>query len=203
MNFIDKKFSLEWFIDKIWPIFWVTFGGSLITVASYLTEWIKQYGPLALVVTFFIGSAITLWLYNLALNLRMKATTQKYAAHLMNTNQINILEDKFEKQNLKVNDFFNPYYIPHTNKTIANSIISGPGSLFMPGAIISRCKFYNCQVVLTDATIPIQNITCFRDANITDSLFVGCTLFMNKVHYEEFPDQMKLGLPVISVGLQD
>ena len=201
MNFIEKKFSVEWFIDKSWPYLLGTFGGSITTAASYLTEWIKQYGPLALVIAFFIGAALTLALYRLMLNLKMKSTIQKHATYLMSNTPINILEDRFNKQTLKVTDFFSPYYIPHKNKTITQSVIAGPGSLFLSGTSLLRCNFYDCQVVLVDVTKPVQNIICFQDSSISDSQIIGCTLFMSPQHYAEMPDALKPGLPVVSKGL--
>lgn len=195
---LDKKLSAEWLFDKAWPIFWLFAGGFITSTYVIVTETIKSYGPLITIALPVLGAYAFLGFYFL-LQLAIRAKIRNKFANTVTLNgEANPLESEFSKKIIRLNDFYDPFYFPHKNKSFYNCKIIGPGNILLLGGSMTSSSLSHCQIVIVKDEIPVAGVTVLETCTISNSQIVNCTLFMSRSVYNGIPNNLKNQIPVLN-----
>lgn len=197
---IETKLSVEWLIDKFWPIAWVAFGSSLTAYFSYVTDWLSRLGPIVYLVAVFLGGYLSLGIYYLVQKTMRAKIENEFAKKALSNNSANPLSSSFDKQVVKIPDFYSPYYITHKKKTFNNCQIIGPGNVLLGGSVLQYGDFRECQIVILNHNPKMRlfNVTAFEDCSFINCQIINITILMTKENYAQLPPDAKQYVPVIS-----
>jgi len=190
--------NIEWILSKVIPAFIFIFGGSIQIALARVTPWIESAGPIIYSGLFFAGAFLSLFAYNLILNLDKKRIGITIAKNAASKRNVNPLEQKFERQTISTEDFFNPFYRSHKDKIFQDCNIVGNGNIFLAGCTIKGSTFVRGQIIIVRSDVPVTNVTPFENCTFLGGAFIECSMFMHPEMYEKLPSVMKESIPVIS-----
>lgn len=199
-NRLEMKLSIEWLIDKSWPLFWVVFGGSLTAYLSNLTDWLSKTGPILYLVAITVGGFLFLGMYYLMQKTTRVKIENEFAKKALAHNSANPLSSNFEKCVVKIPEFYSPFYIKHKKKNFKSCQIIGPGNVILGGSILQHGEFRECQIVILNQNqkMSIYNVTVFEDCSFIDCQVINITILMTKENYSALPIEVKRNVTVIS-----
>jgi hypothetical protein len=155
--------------------------GVVGTVVAYYTDWIRPWGPFAMLV-----AGLTVAIIIGVLALMIIAVMNRRLVYKINekfgeqTLAINPLEDNFTKQRVKLMDFHSPFGTVSENKTFHGCEIIGPGLLMLHTSHMSQTSFFNCDVIeITEGTVISDNAIRFKDTTFRDCKFYKITLILD------------------------
>lgn len=149
--------------------------GWLATLSTPL----RAYGPLAwaaVAITTVFALSVAYWIYQRAQLTSADAQHRQLLA--APPTSVNPLRSSFEKERIRVADFYSPFGGPHVSKTFTACEIVGPGAV----AILSKCflnqgNFVACDIVaVKDARI--TTAAGFETCTFTDCKFINVTIFV-------------------------
>lgn len=200
---IEMKPSLEWLIDKTWPILWVTFGSSITLYLSSITVWLEGAGPAGMAFIFISSALAISSIFYLSAKARLYRLSNRRALDSINSTNTNPLDKKFEKQTIKLSEFYSPYYVSHHNKVFLDCDIVGPGCLMMRNGSMNNCDMRHCQIVILKHPSELDlvfGVTVFDMPSLVDCRLLNCTLFMHLDSYNYLPENVRKSVPVISMS---
>ncbi len=199
-KFISRAQELDWIMSKVIPVLVFFFGGSIQVFLAKISPWLEKSDPIIYSLIFFAGALFYLFAYYLLIAIKKKKINMNFAKLIISETNVNPLETKFEKKIINTENFFSPFYIPHTKKIFQDCHIVGTGSIFMAGCTLNEITFTGGQVILVDDKAKIINVVMFSQCHFIGGRFINCTLMMPVKMYESLPDEFKKSLPVISVS---
>ena len=201
---VDRKFSIEWILDKTWPLFWLIFGGSLSAAFSIITNWIVIKGPIVVWGISMAGAYAALLAYYLTIKVARAKIINDHAKASIKDSSANPLDSDFEKKIIKISSFYSHFNIPHERKRFKECQVMGPGDVILGGSYLDHGSFHECQIIILNAApgIEIYNTTEFRDCTFTNCKFVGLTIIMTSENFLNLPKDAQNHLPIISGAIR-
>lgn len=119
--------------------------------------------------------------------------------------QVNPLEDRFVRQRIHISDIMPPLGVVVANKEFRNCEIVGPANIVMQGtpaglSELAYCTFRDCDGVVTDDEVAINNVAAFIDCSFRNCTFYKVTLIMTYSAYRLNREGMG-GLRWLNFGL--
>lgn len=190
----------DWLIDH-WPtLATAAIGGGGMAYLASLSAFINQYGALgwgAIALASALAIAITLacigyW--------KERSALADFARKSTLSVKTNPLSPTHQHELIQMGDFFHPYYKPIQDVRFDNCDLMGPAYVFSEGGTFSHCSFEACEIVIVR---PDRRVT--GGLHLMRSVFVNCRLYrvtflMTIDQYNDMPEAVKKGLPVISDG---
>lgn len=157
--------------------------------AAYLTKALEGYAPLSWVAAGLIGAflfVVMFWLWSIA---RLKVQRRQIdRAYLSPRNNINPLEDVFQKQKINVVDFRRPITDNIRNKTFVDCEVFGPAIVILNGhTTADRVSYIGCDFVKAKALHPIFNAIAFENLTLRNCSVFNVTFLVP----EHMVDQIK------------
>lgn len=172
-----------------------------MTYLAKITTWVNDLGPFALGVAFFIGAYLAVGAYAIFVWIKKQSLQNSLAKATIERSGVNPIEKRFERQRIKMGDFFNPFYTAHKSKVFDQCQIWGPANIYLMGASIISCTTKFVEVVIVKDGATTWGATAFDNPTFLDCELCNLTLLMNKVTYDHIcknaPDFAKY-IPVIS-----
>lgn len=196
-NFLDRKLSLEWIADKLWPIGWMLFGGYATAAYVGALEIFKNYKSASFVILFIIGAFVFILMYFLTNKVRIQRISIKSAQLALDDSLTNPLETRFENKVIRLPEFYDPFYVGHKDKSFINCRIEGPGLLFIPDSSIFGSEFRHCQIVIIKEKQMLYGVTVLRQCSISRGTICNCTLLMTRENYDLL-EELHGNVPIIS-----
>jgi hypothetical protein len=101
------------------------------------------------VILFFAGILVGLLLYALFVLVSRHDINNRLVRMSLDDSTVNILENSFDKKEIQIQKFFNPYYTPNVLKRFTNCRISGPAMIMMmEGTNIIKCNLNGIQAII-------------------------------------------------------
>ncbi|PTR17521.1 hypothetical protein C8R31_101685 [Nitrosospira sp. Nsp2] len=193
-SFVD--FAIEHWV----AIVSVLASGSAGYIAS-LSEPIAKYGLVAWVAIGLLvglGVAAVAWLLS---GVRVKLSQANWADRQAQMIAINPLAKRFERERLKLSDFFHPFYMGTEKARFEECELLGPAHIILIGCDLRSCIFNDCEIVIIKNNIPIRGCTVFLNCFFENSTFFSVTFYMPKEYFEVFKSNNGQHPPVISDGM--
>lgn len=197
---IDRKISIEWLIDKFWPLLWMIFGGSITATSLGIVAEFDKYTPIALLCAFIIGALIFIAFYILLNKARAQRISIRLAEQAASNTMVNPLESRFDNKTIKLSEFYDPFYVGHKSKTFTNCRVEGPGLLMLQGCTVHGGGIINCQILIVQEDIKISGVTILYDSTISGGTICNCTLLMTRSQYNH-QTSFHGNVPVISESI--
>lgn len=142
-------FLADWIIGH-WPAALLfIFGGGALSLAGAMTDWLRSWGPVLWVLLFFLGSFVGLLLYAIFVWVSRQEIENRFAKMSVNDGAVNVLEGIFDKKDIQIHRFFNPYYSPNNSKRFTSCRIVGPAMVvMMKETNIVNCRLNDIQIVI-------------------------------------------------------
>lgn len=192
-----------WLWDKViehWPTLAIASGGGLMTYLASASNWVSQYGPVAWGAIGLLAAlvlAIVFWLGGIA---RTKFAMARYAEKQSDASSINPLAQSFERQRIRLADFFHPLYHPTTGARFQGCELFGPAHVLIRASVITHSTFLECEVVIVKKTAKIVGATAFVDCVFNDCKFMRISIYMVKEEFEHMKKAAGWMPEVISDG---
>ncbi|HKQ24070.1 MAG TPA: hypothetical protein VJT81_06465 [Burkholderiales bacterium] len=198
--------GLSWLVDHAiehWPtIVAAVIGGGLMTYLAAVSQWLEPFGPVAWGAAGLLAlliMAIALALLGIA---RTKFVAANFAEKFNNVTSVNPMAGRYERQRVRLADFFHPFYRPIEDARFENCDLLGPAHLvFVGNTIIGNSSFYDCEIVIVKPNAVVRGVTGFKDCHINRCRLFRLTLYMPKDAFLKTKAQMGGNeLTVISDG---
>ncbi len=201
-RFVDGAANLFDWVNRIWPLVAAFFvGGGVMAYLTAATDWLNQIGPIAWGVAFFAGGFVSVGIYVVLLLAARVRMANKYAERGLKNTGANRLKKRFEHEQIRLADFFHPYYIPYKQVQFHGCSLIGPAALLLDGCTMIGVTFKQVQIVIIKPNVHLFGVTAFDQCIINDGELCNVTLYMNAGTYKrmakETPD-MAQHVPVIS-----
>lgn len=137
--------SIAW-----WPTLLAIFGSGVVgSVASYYTEWIRPYGPIAHLAVGLLVCLITVFIMYVIAAIRKKNAEPFYAKSISTSvRSVNPLDNIFERKSINISDFHSHFGIVNEGKTFNDCNFHGPGAMAMMNEIaLYSPRMYHCDIV--------------------------------------------------------
>ena len=199
MNKIKKMGFWVWDnYEKLLQVGALLLGFGLPAWAAHVSPFMREYAPLSWVLAGFGGliaasivMAIGAWTYS-------RFMLARRTAEIIENSRVNPLMDRFDRETIRMIDFYHPHYVPHENKDFRNCEIIGPGMVYFEGFTAHGCFFRHVQIVVVATNQELWGMTYFKDAKIIDCKLTNLTLVMNQVTYDSLDHALKLAIPKIN-----
>lgn len=185
---LERNISLEWIIDKLWPIAWMLAGGYLTAAYVGALSIFQDYQGASYILLFFLGGLGFIGLYYLINRVKMQRLSIKSAELALSESNANPLESSFDRKTIKISDFYDPFYIGHTGKTFTDCRIEGPGLLYIPDSSLFGLELRHCQIVIVKPNVKMFGVTVFSRSSISGGSICNCTVLMTRDNYNQLPD---------------
>lgn len=192
----------NFFIKNSVAIFVVATASCLILI-TYLTNHLKLYVIGAWVV---VGILTSLMFSGVALVVVLAVAAVEKARHLRvityEPPASNKLKDSFERERVKIVDFYSPFFVINDNKRFDNCEILGPGSILLLGSSsLNGCIFKMCDFIVVKETDKVNTAAHFNDATFTECKFFNVSIYLTERMVEKLleshQDSLDAGLPII------
>jgi len=131
----------------------------------------------------FLVLAIIFWILGVA---RTKFASARYADKHTDSAPVNPLVGRYERQRIRLADFFHPFYRPIEDANFERCELLGPAHLvFIGNSIFTNSHFYDCEVVIVKKDAIVRGVTGFKDCRIDKCSLFRLTLYMPKDAYIE------------------
>lgn len=178
-----KKSGLGWVVDSFIdhaPQIVVTASGLLGVGLAALSPFLKTYGPIA-----WLGAGLAAavgFTAVFALYTRLRVYLIR-ARHLelfqIQAVTVNPLRSSFEKERVRLADFFYPGVDVYANKTFRECEIVGPGAMALIGhGFLSGCGFIGCDIVAVRKA-PVHTAAGFTNCQFDRCRFINVTMFID------------------------
>lgn len=179
-------------------------GSSAMTYLAHITEWMSKWGPIIYGVTFLLTAFVMTIIYAIYAWASKILTVKHFLEVRQEIRQINPLATLFSKQQINVNDFYNPYEPtrPVINAKFEDCDIFGPGLITLQGCTINGLRTLRSSIALfkNDLSPNMQQpagIVQFINCNFERCNFFHLVICMQKdqyLHFKPMFDSGKLGV---------
>jgi len=154
-------------------------GGILVWMAS-ATEWMNQFAPFSWGVAFLFGVLAVVWICAGGAKFYLWCSEAKYnIVRSEEPSSINPLEDVFQKQTIKIEDFRPPILKPiKEQKSFINCTLLGPCVLFFKKPNIQNCEFIGCDFMRVPDRSVFVNVICFDSITIMGGMMTNATILV-------------------------
>lgn len=147
-----------------------------------LSEPFKKYAPISWIAAAISGAilgATLVWIWAVARrNLSYAALLNKASK---DSARINILENSFNRQMIRMSDFSLPIPKPHKHKIFNECFLVGPANIVCVGTLIlTDGHFINCDYVALKDGVQIFNAIPFENLTITGGTVTGITFLLSQ-----------------------
>lgn len=193
----------NWLIEQFigyWPTIIATFvgGGGMAYLAS-LTDWIKPLGPIAYGAVGLVSMLIlssSYWVFQVATS---RKQINKFASAIAERSSINVLSSFHESRQIRLYDFFHPFYMPTKAVHFRNCELFGPASIYLNDCSLNDAFLKACEVVLVRTDVPIVGAAAFEACTFSSCSFYRVTFLMKPETYQEMSGAIQKDLPVINI----
>ena len=175
-----------------WFIITTVVGGLMSSYAAFVTNALQPYAPFSWVAAGIMAALLV------ACALLAAAKAADVIAHWNFVRKLaagpapfNPLSDHFERQQIKLADFRNPFNLVHSGKTFINCEIIGPGVIFFTGnSVLQDIGFINCDCVAVREGAFVQNLMAFDSAVLRGGKIYGATVLFPASKKDELSKQI-------------
>jgi len=165
--------------------------------ATYVTPAMQEYSPISWVAAGFAGlAAVTIILVGWAF-IYSTFSLARRTAQIIEKSGVNPLDERFDRKNIRLLDFYRPQYVPHKDKDFRNCEVTGPGLVYFTGVTFDHCKYRHVQIVVVGEGNR-WGMTVFENAKFLNCDILNITMMMSKAAYETLPQDIKDNVPVIN-----
>lgn len=147
------KAGFKWMVDYAieHPVqIAIVIGSGTMTLLAYISSFLNQYGPVAwgaVGILTMLLLAVMAMIVALAMSAFAKAQYLKVIT--FEPHSTNPLKSQFERERLRIGDFYSPFGILNENKHFNDCEIQGPGSaIFIGNGSVDSCNFMRCDFVV-------------------------------------------------------
>jgi hypothetical protein len=145
-----------------------------LVLITYLTNHLK---PTVIGAWVIVGILTSLLFSGVALVVVLAVAAVEKASHLRvityEPHGSDKLRDRFEREKIKVENFYSPFFLLNENKYFEDCEIQGPGSiLFLGASSLDGCVFKMCDYIVVKEGDKINTAAQFKN-----STFKGCKFF--------------------------
>lgn len=149
----------------------------------------KKYAPVSWIAAAISGAilgATLVWIWSVAKrNLGYAALLNKSAE---DSDRINILENSFNRQMIKLGDFGLPIAKPHKHKIFNDCFTVGPANIVCLGTLtLNEGEYINCDFVALKDGAKIYNAIFFENLTFTGGVVTGVTFLLSRTALESLP----------------
>lgn len=163
----------DWAIDH-WFQIAVTLSGVVVAKIAAVSKWLGGYGPIAwiaagllFVVIVSVTYALVRWLIAKA---KLAKTESQYREALARVpRSVNPLLSSFEKERLRVSDFYAPFSLLNEGKTFRDCEIIGPGCV----AMLGQCSLFEPHLIACDV-VAVKSAHVKTAVGFSKSAFHNC-----------------------------
>jgi hypothetical protein len=186
-------------------IAWVVWlgGGAVTAYLATITKWLEPWGPIGWGVAVFAGAIIAVAIYEAVVWTSSRKFMNRFVTRALKTSTVNPLLNEFNKNRIKLDIFYNPYYVSVRGKRFTECQLWGPSFIAITGSrsAMVGCEFRRVQVVIVKENIPIWGVTNFEDCSFIEGEICDATLLMNRPTYDHIcngTQGFRKQIPVIS-----
>lgn len=195
---IEGLWSLGILVGNNWTtILAVLAGGGVMGYLTYITDWLKPYGPVAWGAAAFGGALVALLLFWLWQAIASRRFLNRLVSLSIVEGSVNPRETKFEKQAAKLSSFYNDFYVPYTHKVFIDCDIIGPGILRAEGCTLTGVDLRNCQIVIV-GNVSLYGVTVFKNSQFIRGMMTNITLAMTPDEFASQPPDVQKFMSVIN-----
>lgn len=193
----------SWIIDQLidrWVAILSAIGTIAMTYVASISDLVGKYGLIAWFGVGLTGGLILAVILLVISKIRVNMVRASFAEKQAQTIAFNPLSKKFERQRLKLADFYHPFYSTTNNAKFDECELIGPAHVIFLDCEIRYCGFDNCEVVIVKENARIRGCAVFHECAFERSRFFSVTLYMPKRIFDKFKTLSDGSPPVISDG---
>ncbi|MDT0215877.1 hypothetical protein Q9R35_00940 [Alcaligenes sp. AB3] len=165
------------------PMLITVIGSSSVSAWSVaLSEPFTKFAPFSWIAAAILGAilgVILVWIWAAAKQKLGYAALLKKAAE--DSDRINILENSFNRQMIKLSDFSLPIPTPHKHKIFNECFLIGPANIVCLDTLtLTNGQYINCDYVVLNDHAQIFNAISFENLTITGGVVTGVTFLLPK-----------------------
>lgn len=185
----------QWVYDRITAnstaLFSLFIAGGGMTYLSFITAWAKQLGPAGIGMIALLSALISYYLLSLAQTNRatkrvQEATAQAISKWQSEVDQINPLDEEFNRKRIDILSFKHPISNRIEGKIFSNCQLIGPCNIIFSGSRASHVTFTNCDLITINTKTVLYNCVLFDNISIFGGEIVNCTIFIPPNMVESF-----------------
>ena len=186
-------------LQTYWSL-WALVGGTGIVTAllARASAWLAPWGPIGWWAAFLIGCLVAAGLFAIFSWAYGRWMRDRELRKIVARSGVNPLADRFDRQTISLFDFYTRDYVPHVNKSFQDCHISGPAMVLMDGCTAERVTFRHCQIVIVNPQTELFGVVVFQRCLISGGVLSNVTILLSREHYDAWPEDMRVGINVIS-----
>ena len=202
------KAALSWAWDWLlehWPtVTAAIIGGGGMTYLATITEWLKPWGAVAFGMIGLLAGLSIYLTFSIAYAAIGKGRERRAQADFVASRAqwmpVNVLAPIHSHEKIELNQFFDHFYHPVENARFEDCVLMGPVMLNFDGGTMSNSHFFDCEIVIVRDDRPIHGAVRFRLCMINRCKIFRVTFLMRIQDYNAMPNEVKIGLVIISDG---
>lgn len=193
-----------WMLEKVFEhsvaIITILFGSGVMAYLAAISEFLRPYAPLSYGVVFLLSLLVFSVSYAIYSWAASRTALVRYARHKTETFTVNVLSPIHEDERIDLMSFYHPFFRKTENARFENCELYGPAYVLFDGCRFDTGIMSECEIVIVRPDRGIKGVTVFCNCTFLRCNFYRVTFLMAFPNYQNFPDGLKRGMPVISDG---
>lgn len=171
---------LDFFIEH-WPPILISVLGLTMGWFAGLAAYLKPYGLVAWGAVAILSALLLACVYWVAAAAYGRWVMTKFEVRRAGATTVNPLEGHYSKKQLRLADFFHPFFRPTSAAKFQDCELLGPAAIFIGGSQLSHCGFGSCEVVIIKEKTPLVGVTLFQNCIFDRCQFLRVTFSCPKL----------------------